>query len=253
MRRGSGFTLIEVLVGMAVTGIFLTFVYRILLAHQAAFLVQDALADARQNARIGLDELTRSLSSAGAGVDLDCGQMRILVAHPYQVVFNADLSSEHAAPAPAITRVPGAQAADPWAYLPGSYSTSPAETIRYTLDRNGDGKVDLADRSQGEHYSLYREVNGGSNQELALAVGNPRLGTPLFRYEADCDGDGSPEVLTRVDRATCARVGSGEPLDAVIRKVGIDLVTESASRDPAWPGGYRQVRYTSWVTLRNLN
>lgn len=249
-----GFTLVELLVALAISGVLLAFGYQILLTVQRNVRAADELAEARQNARVAIDELARALSSAGSGVDLERGQMRLLVAHPHQIVFNSDVRPELVAMTPGSSRVPGAQARDPWALVPGTYGSAAAETYRYTLDRTGDGNVDAADRSSGEHFTLYREANGGANEELALAVANARVGRPLFRYEGDFDGNGSVEVLDRVDRSTSARVAAGAPLDAVIRAVHVTVLTESSRPDPTWPfnDGYRRVELGSRILLRNL-
>jgi prepilin-type N-terminal cleavage/methylation domain-containing protein len=255
MRSASrGFSLPELLVAMAVSGIFLTLSYQILLAFQRSLLATDELAEARQNGRIAVEELGRTLSSAGAGVALDRGQVRILVAHPYQIVFNADLRSDRAALSPGTSRVPGALARDPWAFVPGSYAAAPAETYRFTLDRTGDGDVTAEDRTSGEHFSLYRETNGGADEELAQFVANPRVGRPLFLYEGDFDGNGTLEVLDRVDRSTSPRVAAGATLDSVIRRVELQVLTEASRPDPRWPtnGGYRQISFRSRLVLRNL-
>ncbi|MBI5443261.1 MAG: prepilin-type N-terminal cleavage/methylation domain-containing protein [Deltaproteobacteria bacterium] len=252
--RSRGFSLPELLVATALAGILLALSYQILVAFQRNYLLGDDLAEARQNGRIAFEELGRVLSSAGAGVDLDRGQMRILSAHPYQIVFNADLRSDRSALAPGTTRVPGAQAQDPWDFIPGTYTASSAETYRYTLDRTGDGRVTPADRASGDHYTLYRETNGGTNEELAQLLANPRLGRPLFRYEGDFDGDGSSEMLERVDRSTSSRVAAGASLDSVIRRIEVEVITETADPDLRWPhdGGYRQVCLEGRLALRNL-
>lgn len=241
MARRRGFTLAGLLVALAVSGVLLSFVYQIFLSQQRSFSIQEEVADAQQNARVALEELSRALISLGAGTSRDGGQVRLLVAHPYQITFNANRSGDHDALIPG-SPVPGAAGADPYAEVPGTYGSSPAETYRYYL------------RPDGAHHVLAREVNGGPGQQAALLLANTRLGEPLFRYYGDFDGDGTFEILDRVDRTTSPRVAAGEPLDAVIQKIEIQVVTQTAFPDPRYPdyGGYRLTRLTTAVTPRNL-
>lgn len=241
MRGRSGFTLVELLVTLAVAGVLLSFVYQIFIAQQRSFSVQEEVADAQQNARVALEELTRALSSLGAGVEADDGQVRLLVAHPYQLTFNADRSDAHDALPPG-TAVPGAGPADPYPGIPGAYAASPAETYRYALV------------PEGAHHALVWEVNGGPDQTVAQLMANVALGEPLFRYYGDFDGDGSFETLDRVDTTTSPRVAAGEHLDAVIRRIELHVVTRTSHADPRYPehGGYRLTRLASAVSPRNL-
>ncbi len=244
MRTRRGFTLVELLVTLAVTGIFVALLYQVFISFQRTYRVQDELAEAQQNARIAMDELTRALASIGAGTEVEQGQPRLLVAHEYEITFTADLNPDHGAQMPGDP-VPGAGPLDPFAEFPaGPYAGSPAETYRYALKRDpGTGL-----------YTLYREVNGGADQAVAMLLANPRREIPLFRYLGDFDGDGASEWLDRVDRTTSPRVAAGESLDAVIQRIGIRVVAETARPDPRYPlnDGHRQVRLESSVSPRNL-
>jgi prepilin-type N-terminal cleavage/methylation domain-containing protein len=241
MRGRGGFSLVELLVTLAVAGVLLGFIYQIFIAQQRSFSIQEDVADAQQNARVALEELTRALTSLGAGVAAEDGQVRLLVAHPYQLTFNADRSTAHDALAPGAA-VPGAEPADPYSVIPGAYAASPAETYRYALVPDG------------AHFALVWEVNAGPDQTVAQLLANPALGEPLFRYYGDFDGDGTFETLDRVDTATSPRLAAGEPLDAVVRRIDLHVVTRTAHADPRYPehGGYRLTRLASAVSPRNL-
>ncbi len=250
MAPRRGFSLLELLVALAVGGLVLAAVVQVCVGQQRALGGQEELADAHQNARIGLEELTRALASLGAGTAGDRGQLSLLLAHPFQVVFTADLDPAQGAQAPG-TAVPGRQAGDPHPTVPGTYAAAPAETYRFTLDRTGDGAVDGTDCTRGEQYTLWREVNGGPVREVALGVANPRVGVALFRYEGDFDGDGTSEVLERVTAATSSRVAAGVPLERVVRRISLDLVTETGSRDRR-TGEYGRARLVTSVAPRCL-
>ncbi|RMG92817.1 MAG: prepilin-type N-terminal cleavage/methylation domain-containing protein, partial [Candidatus Dadabacteria bacterium] len=53
------FTLVELLVALAVAGVFLSLLYQAFLAQERSFRVQEDVTDARQNARVAVDELAR--------------------------------------------------------------------------------------------------------------------------------------------------------------------------------------------------
>lgn len=254
--RRQGFTLLETLAALAVASVLLSFLFQIFLTQQRTYDLQQQLSDAQQSARVVTDEMTRALLSLGARVETERGQRCLLVAHPHQVVFSADLRADYSAMPPGAP-VPGALPADPCGVFPaGTYTAgAAAETYRFTLDRNGDNVVDGSDRTQGEHYTLYRGINGGALQEVASSVANPRLAEPLFRYWGDFDGDGTLERLERVDKTTSSRVAAGTPLDALVEKIEVNLVTETVVPDPRCPlnGGYRQVRLPTLVHPDNLD
>ena len=254
-KARAGFTLIEILVTLAIVGVLLGFLYQIFITQQRTHQVQEEMADAQQNARVAVQELTKALASLGAGVDQATGQRRILLAQKYQMVFNADLSDTQGALAPGTT-IPGS--GSPGQTVPaGTFTASgPAETYRYTLDRNGDGVVDAADRTSGEHVTLYREINGnnGGKTEIALDVANARVEIPVFRYYGDFNGTGTPLWVDRVDASTSSRVAAGEPLDAVIRSIEVNLIAETEHKDPRYTqnSGYRQAAFKTAITPANL-
>lgn len=254
-REGrGGFTLVELLVALAVSGVLLALLYQFFTAQARSHGLQEDLSDAQQSARVALEELTRTASSLGAGADLEHGQVRLLLAQPYQLVFNADLDAGQPGAEPGLapgTPVPGAGAGDPYLAVPPGANAAAwtAETYRYTLDRTGDGRVTAADRQGDRHYVLYREKNGGANLEVAALVANPDLGEPLFRYWGDFDGDGTQEALGHVTAATSPRVARGEPLDAVVRRVEVRVVARTAASAAAGP---REVRLTAAVSPENL-
>ncbi|HSH70956.1 MAG TPA: prepilin-type N-terminal cleavage/methylation domain-containing protein, partial [Deferrisomatales bacterium] len=246
--RSAGFTLSELLVSLAVASIIVVLVYQVFVSQQRVFTTQEDVGEAQQNARVAVDELTRTVSPLGAGAAVDQGQVRILMAHPDQLLFNADLSGDHDALAAGtdLTTVAGYSADDPYAAVPGSYASSAAETYRYYLRPD----------AGGVHHSLYREINltSGGAREVAMHLGNVRVGQALFTYYGDFDGDGTFETLERVDLTTSSRVAAGAPLDAVIRRIDLNVIAETPYPDPrlAANSGYRQTVLKTSITPRNV-
>ncbi|GAB4280468.1 MAG: hypothetical protein Kow0092_36100 [Deferrisomatales bacterium] len=248
----AGFTLVDLLVTLGVVGIILALIYQIFITQQRSHRIQEEVAEAQQNARVAVDTLTAALTSLGVGVTGD--QVRILVAHPHEIVFNADLSEDEdtLAAASPLPQVPGWQPDDPYPYPQGP-ADSPAETWRYYIRQDpGGGAFDV----------LAREINGGPDAVVAMHVANrayddPNTGAPgepLFAYYGDFDGDGDFETLDRVDTATSPRVAAGDPLDAVIRRIEVNVITRTEHPDPRYPehGGYRETRLRTAVVPRNL-
>lgn len=60
-----GFTLVEVLIAMAIAGIVMGAIYSIFISSNRSYRTQDNVADAQQRARVGIDFIARDLRLAG--------------------------------------------------------------------------------------------------------------------------------------------------------------------------------------------
>jgi prepilin-type N-terminal cleavage/methylation domain-containing protein len=61
----SGFTLIEILVALAITSILVTAIYRFFIGQHHAYTIQDQVIEMEQNARVAMDMIRRDLRMAG--------------------------------------------------------------------------------------------------------------------------------------------------------------------------------------------
>ncbi|MCX5885420.1 MAG: prepilin-type N-terminal cleavage/methylation domain-containing protein, partial [Proteobacteria bacterium] len=61
MGKEKGFTLVELLVAMAISGIVVAAVYTAFVTQQKSYTVQDQVAETQQNARVGLDLIAREV------------------------------------------------------------------------------------------------------------------------------------------------------------------------------------------------
>jgi len=69
LHSNRGFTLIEVLVVMAITGVIMGAIYSLYITTQRTAYTQDETVDVQQNLRIAMDVVTRDLRMAGTLVD----------------------------------------------------------------------------------------------------------------------------------------------------------------------------------------
>lgn len=185
-----GFSLSEALVALAVTSLVFLAALSMLSIDNRVYHKDDALLEVNRESRFVLERLENDLLMAGFLVDkqtiADAGpdgtaataddivsQASIVYAAPYEVAFNADQD-------PGIEAIDDTAGGDslPTGYAPVTFHTG-AETIRYTLDSNGDGSLDSADRgddleetviSNPNLYLLYKEIYGDNGTDNT----NPR-------------------------------------------------------------------------------
>jgi prepilin-type N-terminal cleavage/methylation domain-containing protein len=286
-KHEGGFTLVEVMIALFVGALLIMISYNVLTTQKRASEAQKDYVGAQQNARIALESLEKELRVAGLNIDDFNNQPIFIDAAPYQVVFNADISS-------GIGGVPGMEIgqsvplSDGSHYSPGMYPgenigtlqryNNNAETIRYTLDHNDDGIVDSSDQygrtDNLNDYGLYREENGTKKDIIAYGIRgrenypDGQFPAPLFKYYGDFnnngqivmwgdnDGDG---VLSQAEIATLTRVTA--PQLSKIIEVEITVEGEGATLEagyagphsaPGNPRGYRSVVMTSKVRPRNV-
>lgn len=85
-----GFTLVEVLITLVISGVLMTSVYTAFKAQQDSYLAQDQVAEMQQNIRAGLDIMVHELRMAGYDVDQNgtkTGTAGITVANPGDITF----------------------------------------------------------------------------------------------------------------------------------------------------------------------
>ncbi len=225
-RAQRGFSLAEVLVALALTTMLFVVALSMLAIDQRIYATTDARDEVAREARHAIDLIERDLLMAGFQVDRNTigdvgpdgtadtdddivGQSKIVYAAPWELVINADI-------APRIDAIADGMAGDslPSGYDPVSFRTG-AETIRYTLDSNGDGTVDADDRGDEAEESigtndglflLRREVYGNNGTDHINPSGPGALvrgpvdypsgakPPPLFLYWGEFDPDPSLDL-----------------------------------------------------------
>jgi prepilin-type N-terminal cleavage/methylation domain-containing protein len=180
MKSKAGFTLIEILVALAITAIIMGSVYSAFLSQQKSTVVQTNVSDIQQNLRAAMDFLARDIRLAGyAGPDLgSIGNFGFT-----DVGFkNYDLSPN----------------ADGSGYVQFSWDMNDNdlvgadETVSYSLANDSDAAPGSI--------ALMRELGSGGRQAMAGYVINFGL---AFSYDADQDGevdrDAAGNVIWAVD------------------------------------------------------
>jgi type IV pilus assembly protein PilW len=83
-----GFTLVEIMITLVISGIIMSAIYSAYLAQQRTYLAQEQVAEMQQNARVAMDMLARDIRSAGFDPNnLGAG---ITVAAPGNLVFTRE-------------------------------------------------------------------------------------------------------------------------------------------------------------------
>ncbi len=84
-KAGGGFTLIELMVAIAITGILSVFLYNLYIFQSTTYTVQEQVSDMQQNARIAMEMISRDVRMAGFNpsgisvVGLTCGTSQIQI------------------------------------------------------------------------------------------------------------------------------------------------------------------------------
>lgn len=278
MKSTSGFSLIELLISSTIMLIVFTMVFTVFIQTRKISERNRMDAEILQNARIGLDEMARSLRMIGYRRDTEQGQAAIIEAAPFQIIFNADLYADKSA-LPPQTPV---NLYDATIYIsPIQNYTTHAETIRWSLDSSDDGIVDQYDvNDQAEEQEtrrnpndmvLIQEIMHGNNPSLwydnQITLGvlgpydasdQPTELTPMFQYwllEADNTfallGDENENLELDGEERYFRSITSQDILRKV-RRIRITVTAESDQKDPLTSKAYRRVHLSTEVNLRNV-
>lgn len=271
MKANSGLTLIEVLVASTIMLFVFAMVYTVFIQTRKVFIRNQLDAEIIQNARVGLDEMSRTFKMIGSGRDKVHGQVALIEAAPFQIIFNADLDNKYEA----LTSIAVLQLYDLTDYSPPMKYTTGAETIRWTLDTNDDGIVDRFDTNDDEEEQntswnpndmvFIKEINSGYDTQITLSVlgpydvnDQPTYVTPMCQYWllesnntfsllGDSDGNGQLDGDERYFRSI-----TSQQILQKVRRIQITITTESDRTDPFNPMQHRRVSLGTEISLRNI-
>ncbi|MFC1855581.1 PilW family protein [Thermodesulfobacteriota bacterium] len=272
-NKKRGFSLVELIIALAITSIALIAVYNLFITQQRSFLLQEEVSNMQQNNRVAMENLSEVVKMAGSGVLTP--QQKILYCGPFDFVFSGDFNGI-AGDAMATGTVIGNTLYT--APSTAAFVNLNSETYRWTLDKNDDGVLTTSDLSNttagAAQYSLWKMTYTGAQPPL-LAEVTPNIATQdinnnqivLFQYWGNFDADndidlfGDSDESGDLDAAEIAALGpvavAGKTLDDILQMVDIKVITETHKKDPNYPGnaahdGFRQVANSSAVTPRNL-
>ena len=272
--------MLEMLVSATIMLIFFAMVATAFLQTRKISLRRQLEVETLQHARIAINEMTRNFRSIGFQRDRVHGQVALIEAAPFQIIFNANIRDEYDALPPGT---PFSFLYDAGDYVtPLQNYTSGAETYRWTLDTDENGLVDKHDVKDNveelltpnpDDMVLNRECYGntdaglksGDDEQIVLGLLGPydaedrkSFVTPMFqywlRYEnqrlhllGDADGNGTLEG----DELYFDSVTDPNILKYVER-IDISVTAAASRKDPFDHSSYRQVKLTSSVFLRNI-
>ncbi len=278
----SGFSLVEMLVSSVVMLIVFAMVISAFVQSRKISRRNEMDVELLQSARIALDEMARTIRMAGYRRDKLHGQVALIEAAPFQIIFNGNLDQ-----AGDFSRCKGALGQkvqinlyDATQYFtPAANYTTEAETIHFTLDTRGgdnsDGVVDENDindnvdeeitRFNPDDMILVRKSNLEEIQRTASGIlgpfdheGNRTNIVPMFQYwllqpdnsftlMGDKDGNRVLEGDERYFRSI-----TSQQILTKVRRIRITVTTESDHKDPFVPKDHRRITVDSEVNLRNI-
>jgi prepilin-type N-terminal cleavage/methylation domain-containing protein len=286
-KHERGFTLLEMMITLFVGALLVLISYNVLVSQKRAGDAQNQLVSAQQNASVALESLEKELRQAGLNIDDFSGQPIFVDAAPYQVIFNADVSSGMYG-VPSMSKNQTVPLNDGTMYSPGMFPgenlgtreryNNNAETIRYTLDQDRNGIVNTADRyaetQNPSDYALFREENGTRSDMIAYGLRgrenypDGQLPQPLFKYYGDFNSDGVIRLwgdangdgqLSQAEVAAMTAVPQNR-LSKIV-EVEVSIEAESPNMEASYVGPhstsgvqrrYRSVVMTSKVRPRNV-
>lgn len=270
-----GFTMIELLITLTVLAAVMVVLMTVMYAASRSKVATSNRVESQQSARIALDMMAKDLRSAGYNADMDWStpQRPIAYIDSLQVLLNADLSPwpdslpEHIMGRPQAYDPAGSPKPAPLngtAWQPPIKYRRGAETIRWTLDVNNDGKSDSLDWTDPNGLDAQRTPNRGDYVLVRQVYGDSVGDAAGFNW-------GATERVALVQRPTTAGAppmfnvylaGSSTPWDwsngpipasqlGNIDRIEVNVV--SASSRPDSKGGFATTRLTTQVSsMRNV-
>ena len=220
-----GFTLVELLIAMAVGMIVLGAVYALFTVQSKHLANQEQLAELHQNARAAMDIMVREISMAGYN----------------QTTAPATIT--------AVNRCTGTTTASntPCAGI----TNAAADTIGFVADINGNGNTTAGEANPSENIA-YDRYHSETSPAGVYSLGRTSNGSkqPVVEYVESLDFKYYPadgEAIPANETAILAN----------IRRVKITIVTRTAKEDPNYTDAtygdhYRRYTLSSFAFPRNL-
>ena len=188
--RNEGFTIIELLAGVLISGILMAGLYAVFYSQQVAFSAQEEMAEMNQNVRAALDLMAREIRLAGyksSGSTLN--GIQSATANSIQVLCDLDQDGNTTGPNENIT-----------------YSYN-AGTMQVFRTQNGGVAVPIADNITGLSF-LYTMVNGSQTSSPAVLADIRRINVSLdARTSHPSQGTGAYRTISLTSDVTPRNLG----------------------------------------------
>jgi len=265
LKRQEGFTLLEILVALVLTGLVVTTIFKVYIDQHKNWVIQEGVTDMQQNARAAIDELGRQIRMAGHELPLGLPGLEAYNTNPDTIIIKyatggCDAVIEHPMPNPsAELRCDGHDVScfqdGQWVYI-------------FQPDSGG-----------GEFFQITHVQTGSSHIQhntMILSKAYPKesilIAMEEVKYYIDRSDTSHPNLMMKLpglspqiyaenieDLQFQYRMKNGIVVDVPaivddVREVSVTLVARTENPDPDFSGDpYRRRTYSSKVNLRNFN
>ncbi len=259
-----GFTLVELLVGLVISGFLVSAGFSMYLNQHQGWITQEQVSDMQQNVRAAMHEMENTIRMAGYGLPNGLQPIYAANTNPdtitllYQNEFQVLAPVEHNMPQPsAEIRCDGHDIsgfkADTWAYIYDPASDT-GEFFFITQVQNSSGHIQ---HNQGQlsrcypagsmvmtldRYKFYVDTSDAAHPNLMVQ----REGNPAYVYAENIE-----DLQLQYGLANGVLVDV-PPAGNLVRDVQITISAHTERTDPQFQGDYRHRTLVSSVKVRNL-
>jgi type IV pilus assembly protein PilW len=195
-KKSAGFTLVELLVAIALLGVVMGAIYSIFNSQRKSYLAQEQITEMQQNLRVAMYMMTREIRMAGHDPSRGAGAA-IITAAANQIRFTMDITGGEA---DGVDN-DGNGAIDEVGEGDGDV-TDLNEDIAYLLaDADGDGDTDLVRNDQSIGNNRLVAANIEALDFVYLAADRTTLATPVA----------TPAAIRSIQVSVVARADRGDP------------------------------------------
>ena len=228
---GHGYTLVELLVAMAITLVVMAAVYKVYVSQQDSYLLQERIAELQQNARTAKYIMTREIRMAGYDPFGTAGA-KFEAAAGDSIHFTMDILPKNAD-----------------GTVGDGTITVPGDDITYAVFEDDDGQISLGRNDGSNNRAIVENIEAvgfgyafDNNDDGELDTDPPGSGNVIWAF--DSDGDNTLDK----DLDTTAPFGV---IDLADSKDGVDLPAGVAPTGTVALEKIRAVRI--WILARTAN